>query len=439
MHARVVGGIHPVTPWDSGCVKEKSTWTEFRPAHIYLSMCQGDEAPCRPIVHVGERVRVPQPVGEASDKKSVDIHSGISGTVVAIRDEDNALSGTTETVVIIENDGLDEPFPLHKREDDVYPGREALAGIIKHAGIVGMGGAAFPSHAKLGGGGGLEILLVNGAECEPLLCADAALMLARSEAIVDGCRLIMEALGIPTAILGIESDKPSAIAEMCKQTEGVREVRVESLPRIYPMGGEKQLILKLTGKEVPAGKLPSDVGAIVFNVATIAAVADAVRRGIPLTHRICSVVGDVAAPRNIRFPVGSCTVDVVEFCGGWVGEPSRVIVGGPMMGKAAANADAVLSKTANGLLLMNREHDPDREERPCIRCNRCSDACPMRLMPQFLDMAGRKENWRESSRLSAERCINCGCCSHVCPAFIPLAANITQTAKKLKSIRKDSL
>lgn len=435
---KVIGGIHPEMPWRQDRLPENATWSEFRPDRIYLSMCQGDEAPCRPVVKVGEKVKAGQRIGEAADKKSVDIHSGISGTVVAIRDEKNALTGDEEVVVVIENDGRDEAITIQDGQSDAFPERKALGEILRNCGIVGMGGAVFPSHAKIGGDHDLDTLLANGAECEPLLSADATLMAARPDAVIDGCKLIMAALRIPSAIVGIEADMAEAIAMMRKQVEKEKDIRVETLPHIYPMGGEIQLILNLTGREVPARKRLSDVGVVVFNLATLTAVSDAVRRGIPLTHRICSVVGDVTNPQNIRFPVGSSAQDIIDFCGGWIGKPSRLVVGGPMMGKTADRMDVPLPKTANGLLLINCENDFFAEERPCIRCDRCSEACPVRLMPLFIDAAARKEDWSACSRLSAESCINCGCCSYVCPSFIPLAATIAKAAKTLKSRRKEA-
>ncbi len=435
---KVIGGIHPELPWRQEHPHRDAAWVEFRPDTIYLSMCQGDEAPCRPTVKVGDTVQAGQRIGEAADKRSVDIHTGISGTIVAVRNEKNALTGDEETVVVIKSNKFDDAIAAQSKQSDSMPDQEALGKILKSCGVVGMGGAAFPSHAKIGGDHELDTLLANGAECEPLLSADEAVMTIRSDAVVDGCKIIMNALNIPSAIVGIESDMAEALQAMRKQVENEKTIRVESLPHIYPMGGENQLILRLTDREVPAGKRPSDVGVVVFNIATLTAVSDAVRRGLPLTHRICSVVGDVTKPQTIRFPVGSRARDIIDFCGGWIGEPSRLIVGGPMMGKAASNLDVPLPKTANGLLLINRANDVFKDERPCIRCDRCSEACPVRLMPQFIDAAARKEDLSACKDLSAESCINCGCCTYVCPSFIPLAANITKVSKTLKSRRKEA-
>lgn len=436
MAKNIVGGIHPRTPWDGENIREDSPWVDFRPERIFVSMCQDGPEPCRPTVAIGERVRIRQRIGEALGEKNVDIHSGLSGTVAAIRRVDNPMTDAEETEIVILGDGEDEFAPVAGMGDGAAPDRNTLATILCSAGIVGMGGAAFPSHIKLDSAGRIDVLLVNGAECEPLVQADAALMTHRADVIVDGCLIVMGALDIPAAIVGIEQDKPKALSAMRDSVKNVPAIRVEALPPLYPAGGEKQLVLRLTGREIPEGKPPATAGVVVFNVATLAAVADAVRRGIPLTHRLCSVVGDIGVARTVRYPVGTRARDLIDFCGGWLGDPDSLVFGGPMMGKATTREDISLLKSTNGLLLINREHAIANEERPCIRCGRCSEACPMRLMPQFIDDARRREDWPQCRRLSAVSCINCGCCTYVCPSSIPLAAAIAKTACRLKRMRE---
>ncbi len=437
MRIEKVGGIHPKTPWNDITGGDGMPWVDFHPTTVYIPMCQGENDECTPEVAVRDRVRIGTRVGKAPDKKSVNIHSGVSGTVVAIVEQENPVSGKEEKIIVIENDGAGDAEPDDGLGDDAAPDRETLAGILQDKGLVGMGGAAFPSHGKIAKDADLDILIANGCECEPHLGADATLMEERGEAVLDGIRLVAHAMKIGKTVIAIEDDKPDAIARMRALIGSRPEVLVVPVPKNYPMGGEKQVVLAMTGKEIPSGKLPSDVGALVYNVATLAAISDAVRHGRPLTHRVASVIGDVAVPQNIRFPIGSRARDVIAFCGGWSGTPGRLVLGGPMMGKTSASEDAILLKEHNGLLLINTDHDLFRDERPCIRCNRCSQVCPMRLMPQFLDRAARREKWDECKRLKVKSCINCGCCTYVCPSYIPLAANITKAGKTVKQMAEE--
>lgn len=407
---------------------------DIRPKHVFIPMAQSLGKPCLPVVKSGDAVKLGQIIGTTEENIGSYVHASVSGTVIEISDMP-LITGGAGPAVIIENDMLDDLIDAYGTPRRVEPGKDAFLETIKKAGVVGMGGATFPSHAKLQlkEADNIDLILVNGAECEPLLMADETLMCEFPDKIVRGAKLVMDACGARAAIAGVERDMPRAIACLRAADRQGMDFRVQPLPRHYPMGGEKQLIQYLTGKECPAGKMPKDIGVLVYNVATLAAIADAVDRSIPLVRRICTVAGDVVEPKNIMFPIGTLAKDMIELCEGFAGDASLVILGGPMMGKPLERLDVPLTKSSNGLIVINERHDATcAEEYPCIRCNRCSDACPMRLMPQFINACRREENWEGCGRFRADSCINCGCCAYVCPSAIPLAAHCSAAGREVK-------
>ena len=425
----IPGGVEIDVPWSAP--EGWDSHAVIEPDMVFIPMAQGPGDPCSPVVKAGDRVREGQIICEADTFVSAYAHASVSGTVREIAEKPQA-NGKKTVTVIIENDGrheMAEPLPPAEPTD-----AEQLRETIRNAGIVGMGGAGFPSHVKVEGGRGkIDRLILNGSECEPLLRADATLMSLHAERILAGCRIVMAATGAPKAMVGIESNKPEALGAMRRAVQGFTNMEIRELPHIYPMGGEKQLIKALTGREVPIGGLPSDAGLLVLNVATAFAVAEAVQRSKTLVRRLCTVAGDVVNPMNMVFPVGTPVKDALTFCGGMASTASRVIVGGPMMGRAVDRLDVPLTKTSGGLVVINQDHDGFRHsEYPCIRCSRCSRACPMALMPQDIDRAFRVSDVRACERLQATTCINCGGCTYVCPSHIPLAANIVTASQKVK-------
>jgi electron transport complex protein RnfC len=340
--------------------------------------------------------------------------------------------------VVIRPDGEDAWIEDLTAADPHSLAPDALRERIRAAGVVGLGGATFPTHVKLSPPEGKKIdtLIVNGVECEPYLSADHRLMLEEPERVLDGIAILQRALGVARALIGIEANKPDAIALMRKICAG-SAIEVVPLQVKYPQGAEKQLILALTGREVPSGGLPMDVGVVVQNVGTAAAVADAVRRGQPLIERIATVAGPgIKEPKNLRVRVGTPLAHLVTCCGGLSGEPAKIIMGGPMMGAAQLGLDVPVTRGTSGLLLFREQDLPLRLESPCNRCGRCVRVCPARIVPTAIAACGRRDLIEEAADLGAMDCIECGCCTYTCPAAIPLVQAIRQAKGAILAQRR---
>ena len=395
------------------------------PERLYLPLQQHLGAPARPVVLVGQRVRKGEVLAEAQGMVSAPIHAPTSGTVVAVSEITAPHpSGLTLPAIILEADGDDawcelagcaDPFAL----DPAEIGRRVAA-----AGVVGLGGAAFPSAVKLGGAAraGVTTLVINGGECEPYLSCDDRLMRDRAADIVDGIRIMRHASGARVARVGIEDNKPEAIAAM--RAAAGDDVEIRPVPARYPMGSEKQLIQVLTGIEVPADGRPADVGVVVHNVGTALAVRAAVREGRPLISRLLTVNGQCAAdPGNVEVRLGTLADAVIAFAGGLKGDGlglARRVMGGPMMGMQIPHWRVPVVKGTSGLLALAGAEVADQEASPCIRCGSCVRACPMGLLP--LEMSSRIRNaaYAEAIDFGLKDCIACGCCAYVCPSRIPL-------------------
>lgn len=407
---------------------------DFWPEKVVVPLLQHIGDPCKAIVTQGDRVKMGQKIGEAQGFVSAPVHASVSGEVLFVGER--ALAGEKRgQVIVIGNDYAYEYFEGIERDgkkNDAPMDKELIRTIIREAGIVGMGGAAFPTQVKLSTEGKkIQLLIINGAECEPLLSADAALMEQNGDAIKRGCLYAMRAVECDSAIIGIENNKSESIRIMQELCQDDLRLHVETLPARYPEGSEKQLIQRITGREVPENGLPADVGVIVINVSTAAAIADAVEKKMPLISRICTVTGDIMKPQNIRFPIGTLVSDLIDFAGGFAGKPSKVILGGPMMGQTLDDLDVPLTKGSSGVVAINEEHDEVFREDPCIRCNRCVDVCPMALLPLRIDYYARKGRLDQCKRFYAKSCINCGCCSYICPARRRLAENITKAKEAI--------
>lgn len=397
------------------------------PAEVVILMSQHIGAPCKPIVKAGDAVKVGQLIGESDAFVSAPIHSSVSGTVKAI-DKCLTARGAETDAVIITTDGLQTP------DESVSPreinNREDLVAAAKDCGLVGLGGAGFPTHAKLSvPEGSIDTLLINGAECEPYITSDFRMIAENGKELLTGIELILKHLGIPKAIIGIESEEGVATAK--KLTEGRENISVRQLKRAYPAGAEKVLIYETTGKVVEEGKLPKDVGIIVMNVGSVVKLADFIATGMPLVDKVVTVDGAaVKEHKNVRVPIGTRIEDIVNFCGGYNGEPAAILLGGPMMGTSCRDDMVPLTKTNNALLVFDAKEAALAEETACIRCGRCMRTCPVGLNPAAIDRAYHAGDAERLKELKVNICMECGCCSYVCPAKRHLVV-YNQMAKKM--------
>ena len=434
MFHRLYGGVHPYDR-KRAANKKPVQPLDRPPAHVILPMSMHVGGPCRPIVAVGDRVLLGQPVAEP-DGPGAPIHASVSGKVKAIEPRPHPDGGEVLSVVI-QNDFLDEPAPALERKSapEDLTGWEA-AELIEKAGIVGLGGGGFPTAAKLKEAIGVaDTLIINGAECEPYITADHRLMLEEGERLLGGVKVLMRALGLQKAVIAVEGNKLDAVNHLRALLGEDSGIKVAVLRTGYPQGAEKLLIQKLTGRRVPPGGQAADVKCAVFNVATAAAVYDAVRDGLPLTRRIVTVAGGaVADQRNLLVPIGTPIEHLLEECGGLTADPVRVLTGGPMMGVVQNDLSVPVLKGTNALLALTRREfgrTPKREQ-PCIRCGRCIKACPMKLSPLFLDLYSRNFRPEMLEKNHLTDCIECGACAYVCPARIPLVRSIRAAKEELR-------
>ena len=413
------GGVHPP--------QEKSTKSlparEMPlPGRVFIPLSQHLGAPAKPIVSGGDRVKVGTKIGEAGGFVSAAIHASISGVVKGVIDYPHPV-GRNLPAVEIEGDGADEwddAVKPHANPDDLGPAR--IIEIIKEAGLVGMGGAAFPTHVKLTPpeGKSIDTLIVNGAECEPYLTADHRLMLEAPEHIVAGARLMGKVLGVGRIFIAVEDNKADAAAALAKAAQNGNPA-VVSLKVKYPQGAEKQLIKALLNRNVPSGGLPMDVKVVVQNVGTANAVYEAVADGRPLVSRYTTVAGPgVKNPANLKVRIGTPIAEVIDQCGGLTEDVKKVILGGPMMGLAVWDFSVPVTKGTSGILALTQSYIDKSPEGPCLRCGNCVRVCPMGLVPLMFARHAQLGAFDRAEEFNVMDCIECGCCAYECPAHIPL-------------------
>ena len=401
------------------------------PAQVAIPVLQHTGSPCEPLVKVKQEVALGEKIGEATGFVSAPIHASVAGTVMMTGVATLPNGRHVKTIPIKTG-----PHPLSgdALKEEIFGGEwpttglerrspEEIAQAVREAGLVGLGGAAFPTHVKLTRNEKrpVDTVLVNGCECEPYLTSDYRLMLEFPAPVVTGALLAAHAAGAKQVVIAIEDNKPAAAEALRKAAEGTA-VKVAVVHTKYPMGGERQVIPAVLKRTVPTGGLPLDVGVVVVNVGTAAAIARAVLRGKPLTHRIVSVSGaGIAQPKNLLVPVGTSYGELITFCGGLTPDAARVIAGGPMMGFALASFDNVpVTKGTSGIVVLTKDDIRRSGETACVRCGRCVDVCPLNLVPTKLALASRHQDWDVARRYHLLACIECGCCAYSCPASIPL-------------------
>ena len=423
------GGVHPVEGKEPTEHKALVRFPEPKVAVFPLSMHLG--APATAIVNVGDHVDVGQKIAEASGFISAPVHSSISGTVIAIEDRPHATRVTCPSIVV-ENDfkgTVHESVKPNKALDELTPAE--IIDIVKNAGIVGMGGAGFPTYVKLNPGKPIDAVLVNACECEPMLTADHRMLLEFADDIIFGLQAEMKTVNAPKGIIVIEENKPDAIALLREKTAGIEGIEVLEVATQYPQGGEKMLIKRAMGRSVPSGKLPADVGACVSNVSTVKAIADAIKTGMPLVERITTVTGPyIPNPQNFIVKIGTSAAELVEACGGIAEGDVLVKAGGPMMGFPQSTLDTPIMKGSNGIIAIEND-EPEVQE--CIKCGRCVDVCPMELKPlHYAKLVGEPAKLKE---LNIMDCMECRCCEYICSSKIPLVTLIKMGKNAVRGMK----
>lgn len=433
------GGVHPP---DNKLTAGIPVETLPLPETAVVLLSQHIGAPAEPVVTVGEKVLTGQLIGRAAGFISANVHSPVSGVVSAVGLVADG-SGMRRMAVTIKVEG-DEWMPQIDRSERFVKGcplsPEEIVAKVAEAGIVGLGGAAFPTQVKLTplAGRQAEILIINGAECEPYLTADHRLMLEKGREVLTGASILAKALGVEKTYIGIENNKRDAIEHLRRAAQDFLAMEVVTLKTRYPQGGEKQLIAAVTGRRVPSGKLPVDVGVVVHNTATAFAVYEAVQKNKPLIERIVTVTGkNVRKPSNFLVRIGTPVSALIDAAGGLPNDTVKVINGGPMMGRAMSDTDAAVVKATGGVVVMNGKQALRRTETACIMCAKCVDVCPMGLAPYLLSKMSQKQMWEDAQRNGVGDCIECGSCAYICPASLPLLDWVrlgkTEAAKIVRS------
>ena len=406
------------------------------PEKVYIPMSQHIGAPCSPVVSVGDHVKVGQLIGDSRSTMSAPIHSSVSGEVIAI-EKSMTQSGAVDTSVVIKADGNQEISETVV--PPVVEGKKSFLAAVRASGLVGLGGAAFPTHVKYNPKNPKQIdtFVVNGAECEPYITVDEANMISHGRDLIEGALSVMKWLGIPRTIIAVEDNKPEVLKYLRQLALKHPNISVAKLRSSYPQGAERVIIYETTGRVLEAGKLPADVGVIVSNCTTVIKLAQFLATGMPLVSKSITVDGNIVAePKNLEVPIGTPISEVIEYAGGVTGEVSKILLGGPMMGKAIPSDEYAIVKSNNAVLVFDKSFGEKLPETACISCGRCVAACPMRLMPAVLSKAYKHKDIETLNKYSVNACMDCGSCSYVCPARKPLNLEIKQGKALVKKAQE---
>lgn len=430
--AKFKGGVK--VPHYKNAAENESVFMNV-PKIVTIPMQQHIGGVCQPTVKKGEVVSVGQVIGDSAAFVSAPIHASVAGKVKGIKPLLLA-NGQMCEAVHIASDGLPVEFPatqkieLHSKED--------LLQAARASGLVGIGGAGFPLHVKLAikEETPIDTLVINGAECEPFITSDYRESLEYPERIIAGMQVVMKHLKIAHGVVGIESNKPKGLKRLRDRLNSLADldptIDVMEIPSVYPQGAEKMLVYATTGRKIPPGKLPSEVGCLIMNISTISLFQRYLESGLPLTHKRITVDGHVRQPKNVVVPIGTPISEVIAFCGGLISEPSKVILGGPMMGIAQFSLDFPVTKQTNAITILSEDQRLP-EESPCIRCGRCVTACPMSLLPVQIEACTRRNDLAGLKKLNVSACMECGCCAYVCPA----GRRLVQAMKQAKRLEKE--
>lgn len=433
------GGIHP--PHFKGQTEHLKIEKSDEPSVVVIPLQQHIGAPCESLVKPGQYVKMGQKIGESKAFVSANVHSSVSGTVKSI-EQRNSSSGTLVSCVIIESDGKFTVDESIKPKGDLNKlSKDEILAIIKESGLTGMGGAGFPAHVKLSPPKDKQVdcLIINGAECEPYLTADHRIMLEKPEDVILGAKAAKKALNIEKCYIAIEKNKPDAIETIIKALADSKEegIEVAALETKYPQGDEKRLINAVTGRVVPSGGLPMDVGVVVNNVGTIASLGNTIRTGMPIIQRVVTVTGSaIKNPKNLYVRIGTLFSDVIKQCGGYSEEPGKIINGGPMMGIAQFSAEVPVIKGTSGILILNKKDSKFEEVQNCIKCARCVEICPVNLQPLIISKLSLLNKFDEAENYHALDCIECGACSFICPSKRRLVESIRVAKREIVSKRR---
>lgn len=431
------GGIHPLRESHEGKGDSRAKPIRaFAPATVCIPVDMHIGAPSEPCVMKGEKVKLGQVIATPVGGIGIPVHASVSGEVVSVNPR-QMLGKTPSICIEIANDHQDEWTGLSPLGDVETAPADQIIQAVRNAGICGLGGACFPTHAKmrLPEGKSVDTILLNGSECETFLTSDHRLMLEEPVRIVDGLRAIMRAMGVSRGIIAIEDNKKDAFQSMQKAAQGREGVSVVLVKTKYPQGGEKQLIKSVLKREVPSGGLPMDVLVNVFNVGTAAAVADAVKEGKPLISRVTTVTGCVKEPCNLLVRIGTSIQDAIDAAGGFLREPGKIFVGGSMTGITIPDTTVSVTKANNGIVVLDRKEAAVSEPTPCIHCGRCVRACPVMLNPQRLKVLCDAGDLVRAKKEHVMDCIICGACCYVCPAKLLLSPSFKEAKDKITARR----
>ena len=434
------GGIHPGTKNDPGfkaATNKKPIEVLKAPDKVILPVSMHIGAPAKPLVKKGDIVNMGQMIAEAGGFVSAPIHASVSGKVVDVAPMLHQ-NGSKVLSIVIENDHEDRLDESVKPKDFEAMSNDERIQAIWDAGIVGHGGATFPTHVKIKSGiGKCDTILINGAECEPYITSDHRLLLERPEEIVEGVRYLVKIMGVKKAYICIELNKQDTFAGIEKLIAGDPVIELAPLECRYPQGAEKQLINAVTGREVPSGKLPADAGCAVFNVDTAGAVYRCFAKGMPVIRRVVTISGSaVAEPKNLEARTGTLITELIDACGGFKAAPNKLLAGGPMMGNAQFTTDVPVLKGTNAFLAMAGDEDKRVKNPTCIRCGRCVGVCPMHLTPVYMNMYAAKNDLEGCEEYDVLDCIECGSCAYVCPARIPLVQQFRVAKMRVQEKRR---